>query len=44
MTKTEERKIVDQIEALIESAGPDSYIAHSFLGCCDCYLSSRCDR
>ena len=34
-TKNEERKILSQIEKLIESAGKDSYIAYAFAGCCD---------
>lgn len=33
MTKAEERKTLDKIAALIESAGPDSYIAAAFTGC-----------
>lgn len=34
-TKNEEKKILSQIEKLIESAGKDSYIAYAFAGCCD---------
>lgn len=33
MTKAEERKTLEQIAALIESAGEDSYIATAFAGC-----------
>ena len=33
-TKQEERQILAQIEALIASAGDDSYIAIAFSGCC----------
>ena len=32
-TKNEERQILNQIAALIESAGKDSYIAYAFAGC-----------
>lgn len=33
MTKAEERIILEKIVALIESTGPDSYIATAFQGC-----------
>lgn len=33
MTKAEERAILEKIVALIESTGPDSYIATAFQGC-----------
>lgn len=33
MTKAEERAILEKIVALINSAGPDSYIATAFQGC-----------
>ena len=32
-TKNEERQILNQIAALIESAGKDSYIGYAFAGC-----------
>ena len=32
-TKNEERQILNQIAALIEEAGKDSYIAYAFAGC-----------
>ena len=32
MTKAEERKLLDKIEALIKSAGEDSYIGGTFRG------------
>lgn len=35
MTKAEERKILDKIENLIQSAGKDSYIALTFAGIVD---------
>lgn len=35
MAKANERKLLDQIEALIKSAGDDSYIALTFAGIVD---------
>ena len=35
MTKANERKLLDQIDALIKSAGEDSYIALTFAGIVD---------
>ena len=35
MTKAEELKLLEKIDALIKSAGKDSYIAMTFAGICD---------